>query len=82
MYIETSWLSSKQKNIDMEDVMSNYSELVIFFLMLPVGMQIIVPLLMLLWWGFISLIRKVLRRQNTVNSLKDEVGLSGGVQFS
>ena len=40
-------LLDDQKKQEMEDVMTDYSELVIVFLVLPVLMQIILPLLML-----------------------------------
>lgn len=43
--------------------MTNYSELVVFFLMIPVFTQIIVPLLMLLGWGGVYVKRAVFGRQ-------------------
>jgi hypothetical protein len=66
----------------MEDVMSNYSELVVFFLMLPVATQIIVPLLMLLGWGFVCVKRTVSGRQKIMDGLKDHVKISEELQFS
>jgi len=66
----------------MEDVMANYSEIFVLFLMLPVVIQIIVPLLMLLVWGFLCLLRTVFRRKKIVDAIKHDVDLSEKLQFS
>ncbi len=43
----------------MEDVMTNYTELVVFLLMLPVVIQIIIPLLMLAGYSLGYIIKTV-----------------------
>ena len=62
--------------------MINYSELFVLFLLLPVVMQIIVPFLMLVGWGFVCFIRMVFGRQKIVDAIKDDVDLSEGLQLS
>ena len=62
--------------------MTNYSELVVFFLMLPVFTQIIVPLLMLLGWGVVYVKRTGFGRQKIVDGIKDDAKISEELQFS
>jgi hypothetical protein len=66
----------------MEVAMINNSELIVLFLMLPVFMQIIVPLLMLLGWGFVCVMRAVLGRKKIVDDMQDDSIVSEGLQFS
>jgi len=66
----------------MEDVMANYSEIFALFLMLPVVIQIIVPLLMLLGWGFLCLLRTVFGRKKIVDAITHDVDFSEKLQFS
>lgn len=47
--------------------MSNYSEIIVFFLMVPVLMQIVLPLLMLAGYG-IGRIAKVLIKRPTTDA--------------
>lgn len=61
--------------------MTNYSELVVFFLMLPVVTQIIVPLLMFLGWRVVCVMRTVSGRQKTVDGIKDDVNFSEELQL-
>jgi hypothetical protein len=66
----------------MEDVMNNYSEIFVLFLILPVVMQIIVPLLMLVGWGFLCLLRTVFRRKKIVEDTRHDVDLSEELRLS
>lgn len=54
----------------MEDVMTDYSEIVIVFLVLPVLMQIVLPLLMLMGFSLARAVSMVLGRR------KDGIGLN------
>lgn len=65
----------------MEDVVTNYSELVVLFLMLPVVVQIIVPLLMLIGWGGVCVMKTVSERQKILADIKDDVKISEESQF-
>lgn len=47
----------------MEGVMTDFSEIMVIFLMLPVLIQIIIPLLMLVGFGIIRAVGSVLGRQ-------------------
>lgn len=62
--------------------MINYSELFVLILLVPVVMQIIIPLLMLVGWGGVCFIRLVFWRQKIVDAKKDDVDLSEGLQLS
>jgi hypothetical protein len=58
----------KTTNFDMEGVMTNYSELIVFFLFLPVLTQIIIPLLMLVGFGVVRAMRTVFGSQGVAES--------------
>lgn len=55
----------------MEGAMTDYSELVIYFFMIPVAIQIIIPLLMLIGFGLMRAVRTV---------FGGEKGVYGGVK--
>lgn len=58
-------LVQKMTNQDMEGVMTISSELMVIFLMLPVFIQIIIPLLMLIGFGIIRAVWSVVDRQES-----------------
>jgi hypothetical protein len=66
----------------MEGVMTDYSELVIFFLMIPVAIQIILPLLMLIGFGMMRAMKTVFGGRKTVRDAKVDEGISGDLQLS
>ena len=45
-----------------EDGMANYSEVIVFFLLVPVLMQIILPLVMLAGYGFGRMVNVLFKR--------------------
>jgi hypothetical protein len=49
----------------MEDRMADYSESIVFFLMIPVLMQIVLPLLMLAGYGVGQLVKVLIKRPKT-----------------
>ena len=62
--------------------MNNYSEFFVLLLLLPVVIQIIVPLLMLLGWGFLRLVRTVFSRKKIVGTVKNDLDLPDELQLS
>ena len=58
-------LVQKITNSDMEGVMTDFSELMVLFLMLPVFIQIIIPLLMLVGFGLIRTVGSIIGRQES-----------------
>lgn len=62
--------------------MTNYSELVIFFLMLPVAIQIILPLLMLIGFGLLRVLRVMFGRKKVVSGVKKNVGFQEDLRLS
>lgn len=75
-------LVPKVTNLNMEGVMTDYSELVIFFLMIPVAIQIILPLLMLIGFGLIRVVRIMLGGEKGLRVEKVDIGVSGDLQLS
>jgi hypothetical protein len=75
-------LVPKVTNLKMEGVMTDYSELVIFFLMIPVAIQIIIPLLMLIGYGMMRAVRIMFGVQKTVRDSKVDESISGDLQLS
>jgi hypothetical protein len=59
--------------------MTDYSILVLFFLLLPILVQIIFPLLMLLIYGFVQAVKMMFFSQEVINS-HEKVGQE--LQFS
>lgn len=49
----------------MEDLMTNNSEIVVFFLMVPVLMQIVLPLLILAGYGIGRMVRVLFKKRTT-----------------
>jgi len=62
--------------------MTDYSEIVIFFLMLPVAIQIILPLLMLIGFGLIKAVRIIFGGKKIVSNVKKNVEISEDLQLS
>ncbi len=62
--------------------MTDYSELVIFFLMLPVAIQIILPLLMLIGFGLIKAVRIIFGGKEILSNVKKNVEISEDLQLS
>jgi len=75
-------LVSKVTNLKMEGVMINYSELVVFILMIPVAIQIILPLLMLIGFGLIRAVRTMFGGEKSVCDGKENFGVPGDLQLS
>lgn len=75
-------LVSKVTNLKMEGVMTNYSELVVFILMIPVAIQIILPLLMLIGFGLIRVVRTMFGGEKVVSGVKVDVGSQEDLQLS
>ena len=59
--------------------MTDYSILVLFFLLLPILVQIIFPLLMLIIYGFVQTVKMMFFPQEVINS-HEKVGQE--LQFS
>jgi hypothetical protein len=57
----------------MEGVMADYSILVLFFLLLPILVQIIFPLLMLIVYVIVRVVKMMLCHQEVINS-HEQVG--------
>jgi hypothetical protein len=57
----------------MEGVMADYSILVLFFLLLPILVQIIFPLLMLIIYGFVRVLKMMFFPQEIIN-IHEKVG--------
>ena len=62
--------------------MTNYSELMFFFFILPVVMQIILPLLMLVGFSIISAGKSLLRLFNSPVNFKNSPKVEEGLQLS
>ncbi len=60
--------------------MTDYSVFVVFFMMLPVTIQIIIPLLMLAGFGLVCFVTTVFRKRIITGGLKDGVTLPEGLQ--
>lgn len=75
-------LVPKVTNLNMGDVMTDYSELVIFFLMIPVAIQIILPLLMLIGFGLIRVMKTILGGQKILRGVQDDLGIPEDLQVS
>jgi hypothetical protein len=52
----------------MEGVMADYSILVLFFLLLPILVQIIFPLLMFIIYGFVRAAKSLFCHQEVINN--------------
>lgn len=66
----------------MEDVMTDYSELMVLILMLPVVIQIIIPLLMLAAFSLGSAVTAALRRKKSTADLKNSINVEEQLQLS
>ena len=75
-------LVPKVTNLKKESVMTDYSELVIFFLMIPVAIQIILPLLMLIGFGMIRVVRTMFGGKKVVRGVKKGFDISEDLQLS
>jgi hypothetical protein len=75
-------LVPKVTNLKMEGVMTDYSELVVFILMIPVAIQIILPLLMLIGFGLIKAVKAVFGGEKVVSGVNDDRGIPGDMQLS
>ena len=62
--------------------MTNYSELVVFFFILPVVIQIIFPLLMLIGFGIVSVGKAVFRLKKSPVNKKNGTRIEEELQFS
>lgn len=62
--------------------MTNYSELMIFFFILPVVMQIILPLLILVGFSIVSVGKSLLRLFNSPVNLKNSAKVEEELQLS
>ena len=62
--------------------MTYYSTLIVFSLLLPVVVQIVVPLLMLIGFGIFRVMRVVFWRRKAVDSVADDLQSREGLQFS
>jgi hypothetical protein len=65
----------------MEGVMTDFSELMATFLMLPVLIQIIIPLLMLVVFGLIRAVGSVAGRQEATQVVPDKEKIAKGLQL-
>lgn len=62
--------------------MTDYSVLVVLFLMIPVAIQIVLPLLMLIGFGLIRAVRIMFGGGKVVGDLKEDVMISEDWQLS
>ena len=62
--------SLKPMGLNMEGDMTDYYGLMVLFLLLPVVVQIIIPLLMLVGFGLIYLLRTVFAKRTIMNTAK------------
>lgn len=62
--------------------MTNYSELFVVFLMIPVFMQIFIPLLMLIAFGVIRGLSLIFGRQRVVNDIQHVEKIEDELQLS
>lgn len=62
--------------------MTDYSQLVIFFLMIPVTIQIILPLLMLIGFGLIRAMRTMFGGKKVAGVVKKSFSISEDLQLS
>lgn len=68
-------LTSKPTNVDMEGGLTDSSGLMVLFLLLPVVMQKIAPLLMLIGYGLVSVVRIVFGGQKVVTAARGGAGI-------
>ena len=61
--------------------MTNFSELMVVFLMLPVFIQIIIPLLMLIGFGIIRAVGSVVDRQESDQVKQDNEKVAEDLQL-
>ncbi len=61
--------------------MTDFSELMVFFLMLPVLIQIIIPLLMLVGFGLIHAISSVVGRQEATQVVPEKEKIAEDLQL-
>jgi uncharacterized membrane protein len=62
--------------------MTNYSEVMAFFLLLPVLTQIIIPLLMLVGFGVLRVVRLVFGAPEMVEGRKNRTAIEEELQLS
>ena len=62
--------------------MTNYSELVVLLFIIPVAVQIIIPLLMLIGFGIVSGVKAVFRLFKSGNGIKNGVKVGEELQLS
>lgn len=62
--------------------MTNYSEFMVFFLLLPVLTQIIVPLLMLVGFGLLRMVNLVFGAPEVAEGRKDRTKIEEELQLS
>ena len=62
--------------------MTDYSGLVAFFLMIPVAIQIIIPLLLLIGFGLIRAVRAMFGGEKVVDDLKGDDKILEDLQLS
>ena len=62
--------------------MTNYSEYMVFFLLLPVLTQIIVPLLMLVGFGLLRMVNLVFGAPEVAEGRKDRTKIEEELQLS
>jgi hypothetical protein len=72
-----SLLFPKSSKSEKEGAMTDYTTLVVVFLMLPVLMQIFLPLLMLAGYGLIQMIKMVIWRPPAVDGAADLEKVAG-----
>jgi hypothetical protein len=66
-------LVAQTTNLELEGVMADYSVFFVFLLMLPVVMQIILPLLLLAGYGLLCAVKAVFSRPKVaLNAEQDE----------
>lgn len=66
----------------MEVAMTNYSELVVLFFLIPVILQIIIPLVMLAGFSMVSVVNAVFRRLKFGIHIKSGVKVREELQLS
>lgn len=65
----------------MEGVMTDFSELMATFLMLPVLIQIIIPLIMLVGFGLIRIVGSVVGRKESAQVVADKEKVAEDLQL-
>ena len=68
--------------MNMEGVMTDYSELVILFLMLPAATQIILPLLTLIGFGLIRVVKTVFGEKKFARGVREDIGFQDDLLLS